>query len=315
MERIFIQIASYRDPQCGPTIANLLAQARHPERLSFGVCLQWRKDDPADSACSPASLPTWHLLRIDEQDARESKGVCWARSRCQQLWNGETFTLQIDSHMRGEADWDLNLLASWQRTCHPMAVLSCYPNAFSIDAGTGADVLDRGHLPVLAAKEFDEHGILHLKGISRFPIPDGLPSAPLAGAFVSAGMLFGPGSLIEAAPYDPELYFYGEETTLAARLWTRGYELYNPDQPALYHLYKRSGHSHTTHWADHANWSSLNQRSLDRTKALLNHGTNFGRYGLGNERPLEAYQEWAGVNFQACTIAPHALSGLFGTAP
>ena len=315
MERIFIQIASYRDPQCGPTIANLLARARHPERLSFGVCLQWRRDDPADAACGPLSLPDWPALRIDPHDASDSRGVCWARSRCQQLWNGEAFTLQIDSHMRAEPDWDLTLLASWQRAGHPRAVLSCYPNGFSIEPGTGTEQLERGRLPILAAKEFDAHGILRLQGISTFAIPDGLPSTPPAGAFVSAGMLFGPGSLIEAAPYDPELYFHGEETTLAARLWTSGYELFNPDQPALYHLYKRSGGSHTTHWADHADWSSLNQRSLQRTKALLNDGANLGRYGLGSARSLVAYQQWAGVNFQARAITPQALSGRFGGTP
>ena len=54
MDRIFVQIASYRDPQCGPTIRDLLAKADHPEQLSFGICLQWQFDNSEETICCGA---------------------------------------------------------------------------------------------------------------------------------------------------------------------------------------------------------------------------------------------------------------------
>ena len=43
MSKIFIQIASYRDPQLYFTIKNAFDNAANPENLFFCVC--WQKDD------------------------------------------------------------------------------------------------------------------------------------------------------------------------------------------------------------------------------------------------------------------------------
>lgn len=313
MDQIFIQIASYRDPQCGPTIRDLLAKAQHPERISFGICLQWRFDDPEEtSRCGPESLPDWPRIKIDAVNACSSRGTCWARAKCQQLWNGEGFTLQIDSHMRAEQGWDSALLACWHKTNNTNGIISCYPNGFSLNENGEACKYSRLILPIMGAKEFDAHGILRLHGISTFAIPDQLPSSPPPNAFVSAGMIFGPARLIEAVPYDPALYFYGEETTYAARLWTSGFDLYNPDRLLLYHLYKTTGHTMPTHWGDHSDWTALDRTSIARATGLLSSSADLGRYGLGHERSLADYQTWAGVDFIAKTIQPHAIKGLFG---
>ena len=41
MSKIFIQIASYRDPQLIPTIKSALENAEFPERIHFGICRQY----------------------------------------------------------------------------------------------------------------------------------------------------------------------------------------------------------------------------------------------------------------------------------
>ena len=40
MNRIFIQIASYRDPQLVPTIKDILANSKNPENLRFSIARQ-----------------------------------------------------------------------------------------------------------------------------------------------------------------------------------------------------------------------------------------------------------------------------------
>jgi len=277
-----VQIASYRDPQLGATLHDLITKAADPQRLHFGICLQL---DPSDQqSCGQPSLPQGAALQgaqltLDQVAASASQGVCWARARTQRLWQHEPFTLQIDSHMRSVAGWDNALLACWQRCGDRRAVLSVYPNAFELP--------DHGDTAML----------------------------PLMVAFVAAGLLFGPGELIREVPYDPELYFYGEEITLALRLWTRGFNFYNPDRLLLFHLYKRPGAEHVTHWADHTDWQQLNQRSLARVKALVRGEEIDAPYGLGELRSLHAWQTWSGVDLRRQTISPEALAGAFTQPP
>lgn len=63
---------------------------------------------------------------------------------------------------------------------------------------------------------------------------------PAPSPFISAGMLFTLGHAVMEVPYDPYLYFTGEEITLGARLWTSGWEIYCPNEVISYHPRKPS---------------------------------------------------------------------------
>ena len=312
--RLFIQIASYRDPELGPTVRDLIARARHPERLRLGICLQSAAGD--EEARGPGSLPRGEALRgaelrLDCTPAETSRGCCWARSRTQGLWQGEPFSLQIDSHTRVVPDWDVQLLEMWRRCEDPDAVISSYPNAYTLP-----DVCDAAQLPLLAALGFDAHdGLLRQLGINTFRNPEELPERPLPGALIGGCMLFGPGRMIQEVPYDPELYFYGEEISMALRLWTRGFNLYNPDRILLFHLYKAADRRHVTHWADHDDWDQLNGRSLQRLQALIMGEGLEAPFGLGCARSLESWQAWSGVDLVGRRISPEARAGRFSPPP
>jgi hypothetical protein len=311
---IFVQIASYRDPECEATLRDLLRKAAAPERISIGLCLQNQPED--EPHCGIGDLADDPRLRLIRRRAADSRGVCWARSLVQSLWRGEDFTLQLDSHMRFEPDWDQQLLLSWQECGDPRAILSCYPNGYQ-----PPDQRDCTSLPLMAALTFNEDGLPHFQAISRFKLPEQRPTRPIPGAFISAGMIFGPGQMISDVPYDPYLYFYGEEVTLAARLWTAGYNIYNPNRLAVYHRYKTPAATAHTHWSDHSNWWQHNQLALERARHLLGMAPSpsagalqeIERYGLGSQRSLADYQAWSGLDFQAAQVAGHALQGLFGT--
>ena len=78
---------------------------------------------------------------------------------------------------------------------------------------------------------------------------------------MSAHFLFAPGKFVEDVPYDPELYFHGEEISLALRAFTHGYDLFHPSQHILWHFYSRA--EHAKHWSDHQRGSS-DQRASAR---------------------------------------------------
>jgi hypothetical protein len=306
---LFIEIASYRDPQLGPTVWDLVLKAEKPERLRIGICLQLNPED--HETCGTGCLPSGNelrgaQLRVDLQDARESGGVCWARAKTQALWENEPFTLQIDSHMRFIHSWDEELLRGWQRCRDERALLTTYPNRFDLP-----DLYDREHIPRMAALHFDEHGVLRLQGINERYDPQETEKSPSPSAFIAAGMLFGPSGMIEAAPYDPNLYFYGEEISLALRLWRHGFNFYNPDKPLIFHLYKQAGEKHRTHWADHENWHRHNRRSVERVLAVMKGETVEPPFGMGNQRTLREWQAWSGIDLVEQAISPEAAAGRF----
>ena len=221
---IFVQIAAYRDPDLPATLHNLIQRAAQPKRLRFGICLQLATDDPPHWGTS--AFPDHPHLKCIRFDAAESRGACWARRQAQGVYGGEDFLLQIDSHMRAVEHWDDLLLTTWRECSDERAVVSVYPNGFQQPCR-----LQTSTLPVMAAAGFDSYGILKLRGISRFQLPEEQPDRPIPGAFIAGGFLFGPGSIVSDVPYDPDLYFYGEEIAMSARLWTSGFNIYAPKSP------------------------------------------------------------------------------------
>ena len=94
-DTIFVQIASYRDPELNNTLDYLFKNAKYPDNLR--VCIAWQHS-PEDE---------WDTLDKWKKDKRvkildiphiESNGVCWARNKIQQEYNKEKYTLQLDSH-------------------------------------------------------------------------------------------------------------------------------------------------------------------------------------------------------------------------
>jgi hypothetical protein len=303
---IFVQIPAYRDPECQWTIKDMFEKAKKPERIFAGICWQFVKGK--DDFCFEQPYPRPEQVRVIEIDARESKGVCWARAKIQKLWQDEEFTLQIDSHMRFEQDWDETLINMLAQCDSPKAVLTTYP----------ADYIPPNNIPnrkthILAAKEFNKQGIFLMGSRS---VPKNAPK-PIRGAFIGACALFGKSDIIHEVPYDPYLYFFGEEITLSARLWTHGYDIYHPNNCVMYHYWKRDQRS--THFNDHSNWEKLNEFAFERVRFLLGNEEpsdkeakkEISKYGLGTVRTLEQYQEYAGVEFAKREFTPSAYEGVF----
>src|SRR5262245_9606579 len=126
--RIFVQIASYRDPECQWTLEDMFDQAAHPDQIFAGVVWQYVPEE--DSHCFTKRFPP-DRVRTRMIHAKHSKGACWARSKTQKLWQGEEFTLQIDSHMRFEKDWDLKLMRMCQQSHSAKPVITCYPAGYT----------------------------------------------------------------------------------------------------------------------------------------------------------------------------------------
>ncbi len=231
---------------------------------------------------------------------RDSKGACWARHHTQQMYAGEEFTLQLDSHHRFVEGWDDLLLEMFAQTARPKPILTAYAPSFD-PADETAYVQEPWEL---AFDRFIPEGAVFFRPRTM----EGWRQLdrPIPGRFLSAHFLFTVGRFCTEVPYDPEYYFHGEEISLGVRAFTHGYDLFCPHRVVLWHEYTRN--YRTKHWDDHVPgkvettpWHQRNDETHKRNRILFGMeagDVDFGIHGFGTERSLADYERYAGLSFR-----------------
>ena len=102
MNKIFISIASYRDPELINTLINLINCANEPDNLVIVVLEQ-----NSDTDISIEGI--FSQVKLLKMNYKFAKGPYYARYIIQKEYNEEEYYLQIDSHMRFEMNWDTTL--------------------------------------------------------------------------------------------------------------------------------------------------------------------------------------------------------------
>lgn len=303
MNTIFVQVASYRDPELVPTILDCIANAKYPKRLHF--CIGWQHAGDEDIS-KIKHLPNIEILDIPYT---ETKGACWVRSKIQSQYKFEDYTLQIDSHHRFIKDWDTKLIKLYKsvKTKNtPKPLLTSYLPSYQPYNDP------KGRLNECWQVNFDRflpEGIVFLRPSTLRDWKSRTKPAPARA--LSAHFIFTSGEWCKKVPYDPELYFHGEEISLAARSFTHGYDLFTPHEVVIWHHYTREGSK--KHWDDHKDWGELNNISYKRVKILFGvdgedpKQIKFGKYGFGKERKLSEFERFAGVEFKTRRFHKHSI--------
>lgn len=311
---IFVSVASYRDPETFMTVTDLLAKAKYPERVYVGVLSQIdRKTEFKFLA------PFGKRIRQEVMDYRDSKGVCWARSRIlTKLREKEEYVLQIDSHSMFKPNWDVKVLDMY-RELNNNSVISTYPPSY----------VPRKYI------DYNEKtfiyfciGELTSPGIPKYStgvIMDNTKHIRECGTIgVAGGCLFGHRSVFDRVPYDPYLYFFGEEPSYALRLFTHGIEIYSPTENFMFHYYNAINEAkvkdRVLHWEDHATQLDLlNKLSFDRLKYLFDLSSNINHsslkdinlYGLGNVRTLKQWEAKLNIDLRNKYIGESAKTRIY----
>ena len=306
---IFIQIASYRDPELLPTIVDCIAKARYKNDLRFGIC--WQKT-AADRCLDP--LKGDKRFRIEEVPWQNSRGLGWARAKIQQLYADEDYTLQLDSHHRFAQDWDAQLIEACALTGSPKPIISSYAGMY--DPVTNRKMGDEPYKMV--ADRFTDCGTI----LFRPQVIAGWQELmkPVRARFVSGHFFFTLGRHCRDYSYDPALYFAGDEISLSIRSFTLGYDLFHPHRTIIWHEYTRQGR--VKHWDDHtaANgsetntvWHEQDAVSKRRLRKLLREEANdedISAHELGGVRSHRDYERYAGIDFARRRLHPETLLGL-----
>ena len=281
MKSIFVSIANYRDPETVATLQSLVGQCSPDIRLRIAVLTQGGEADFAqiDAWAKSSSVDLRHI-RID---AARSEGACWARARIQEEYDGEDYYLQLDSHIELATAWDRRLAADFKsaRAVAAKPIITAYLASYGFEAG-------KRRVYVHAPTDF----VVHLNNGVPCARPVFRPSQflPQPTHFFSAHFAFAEGSLVSDVPYDPELFFVGEEISLAIRAVSAGYRMFLPSGYCGAHLYERiekSGQSRRLIWDEvedakrSLKWWQRDLMSKNKVTAICR-GEWFGLFGIAD---------------------------------
>jgi len=311
--KIFIQIASYRDPQLNPTLKNCIENAKYPKNLVFSIAWQHSKDDEWDNLDEYKNDPRFKIIDIDY---KLSKGACWARNMLQQQYDGEKYTLQLDSHHRFTPNWDVELikeLKNLQSKGYSKPLITGYIPSYEPDN----DPEQRLDVPwKMNFDRFTPEGVVFFLPASIDDFKE--RTEPIRARFYSAHFAFTLGQFAKEVQHDPEFYFHGEEISIAVRAFTHGYDLFHLHRVLIWHYYTRRGA--IKQWDDDPDWVERNNYCYYKNRKLFGmeddgKEIDFGIYGLGNVRTLEEYEKYAGISFKKKGVQQYTIDNNLAPNP
>lgn len=220
-DTIFISIPSYRDPDCADTIKDAFSKAERPDFITVGVFVQ---DDVPFNYAGPCKERVL-LLQVGTEDAQ---GPCLARYVIETAIyltqpTKQRFYLTIDAHTIFTRGWDTSLVREWNKTNDSRAILTTYPREYGVGrlwAPCQSSFLTASTWNVDGFPLYKLCPTLHLPARTR----------PMPSISWVAGLSFCLGTVISSVPYvhDVPYSFIGEETAMAIKYYTHGYNLYAP---------------------------------------------------------------------------------------
>jgi UDP-GlcNAc:polypeptide alpha-N-acetylglucosaminyltransferase len=249
----------------------------------------------------------------------KARGPTFGRYYGMLMYRGEHYLFMMDSHNRFVTHWDDKIVRMYKGLPTEKGVLSHYPEGWNNpdDGQTNQPLDGRSTTTYLCTAKFIAEGFPRLDG---FVVHRGAKPRPQPWA--AAGFLFADAKIISEIPFDPNLnyIFDGEEILYSVRMWTHGWDIFSPNENIMYHYYYRT--KAKKFWALlPSDWTTHRDRALQRIQFLLNvtHPNtgkrvipidtkdpwvrkDLNKYGLGTQRSLAEYYNWAGIDHVARKI-------------
>jgi len=308
---IFVALAAYREPELRLTIDDCIAKAANPERLRFGICLQYDNAGPAEiqKDCIDDLLddPRFKVLKYDY---RTGKGGCWARHLTQTLFRWERYTLQVDAHTRFVDNWDIVLIDMLHGLPSEKPIITGFPPLYWRDNGHEifqySDDLSKVGTTVI--ESWNSDGAIH----HPTPYIAENQKTPRRTRVISGAFVFTLGHWIQKVTQDPQSLFWGEEFALTLRSFTNGFDLFNPTQIVVWHRnHPEANPKYITDFPSDI-VQERHKQAMDRLQLLMA-GDPLGKLGvfsLGRARSLYDYYIFSGLDCRNQSIHPDAFNGV-----
>lgn len=301
-ETIFVSLASYRDKKCPTTINSLYSNAARPYNIYVGLCQQ--NDGSKDIDCAVNNVVDQRYrnnIRTIRLNYFDAKGPTWARYLCSTLLQDETYYFQIDSHCLFSKDWDIKLIDMIKKLKASGVKKPLLSHYMKSDDLYGKPEDDKTKVPAICRSFFNDQKMISFEGAEDIEYKEG--ELPMPNPYSAAGMIFGESKFVKEVPYDPNLpyLFVGEEILHSIRLWTHGWDIFTPTENIIYHYYTREKEDKI--WTDvtYTDDDAVNKvrvlLDLEDAKEISPYlNKNLEIYGLGKERTLQQYLQFAGID-------------------
>jgi hypothetical protein len=308
---ILVHLPAYREPELIPTIKDALDKAKYPDRIHFGICRQFHPDDDFDNVDEFRDRKGFKVMDVPYDQA---KGLPWARARINEdLLDDEDYVLQLDSHHRFNQDWDDVIIKMHDGLKNDGVKKPLIGGYLPLYEPT-TDPVGRADCPWQAQYAcFYPHGTIFIR-------PGELPgwrdaTKPIRARFLSGHFCFGDAQWARDVLHDPEIFFSGEELNLSVRSYTHGYDIYHSHKMLIWHATMRTERDGILVWDDKnkkgEDWWAHQITARAKIRQLL-YGEDNGfdikpEYGLGEERTVEDYENFAGLNFKNKLVQQYTI--------
>ena len=291
---IFVVIPSYADPDLPHSLESAIRMSSGHHEVRLSVCEQLTSYVEAFSLSR--TLPDHVELRATLVGDRLI-GLGGARRLAEEWYAGEEYQIQLDAHIRFDADWDVRVLQTMDRLG---------PDAIGSNVNHSDPWTARGKVVDRQFDSIDEYLILRGEMSMIEPSTGRLDEALPARSIVPGGMIGA--AWCEEVQADPHIYYWGDEATLGVRLWTHGRTLWHvqlPWQTGNYHPPMRPWER--PEWAEKVELSLRRARSLvtgDPLAADDPAGVDMDAFGLGTARTLDDWVEFSGIDYKTGVVRP-----------
>ena len=306
MKSILVHLPAYREPELVPTIESALHNAKHPKRIKFGICRQFKEEDGFDNVDQFRSDKRFKILDIPYQEA---KGLPYARGLINdELLTDEDYLLQLDSHHRFDKNWDDYLIKLHNKLLKKSnkVIIGGYLPYYDPFNDPDARVNETWQTHVVC---FYPHGTCFVR-------PGHYPETkdPILGRYVSGHFLFSTNDWGKTIRHDPDIVFSGEELHMTIRGYTHGYDIYHLPKPVIWHATMREERGGMLVWDDFHKAGKDFNKGQDKARAKIrqllrveDNGFDLTGFDIGSERSIEEYQNFAGLDFRNHRIQQYTL--------
>jgi hypothetical protein len=298
MNKIFVSLAAYRDPDLINTVKSFYKNAENKEGLFFSLVSHEEQNNEFDFNFIPKSQISYQKI-----DYRLADGACSGRHLANSLLSDKyKFFLHTDSHSRAKQNWDTMLINEYNRCSTKWGddyIFTKYPHGFTKkwdENGIGTDQINEDNETMhKVVPVWDEVECVYLL---RWMNIDDLEYGDRVYGF-AANFAFGSVKAFTKAIYDPYLYFLGEEISLGIRLSVNGVNLVAPPINAIWTNYDRDNGKRNFHWVDNQLWGARDKAARIRLNQLF-HLEDLGVYGLQDHvKEYRALQKEMGLDFES----------------
>lgn len=321
MARVFVAIPSLDDAELIPTILDAIKKASGIHHVQIGVSIAsstqklYRKVKKIKKLYPENITLDYH--RVTKDNAASLMGVGRGRIRANNLYSGEDYYLQIDSHSMFLQDWDSQLIELLEQakaeTKNELVLLTAYAGKYYLDenrerTSRGFDSVPgnskpNGFMyPTFSDADFST-GYVPMWGVHESEVARGSEKLFLPSFKFNANFSFGDRDFALNPGITEQEVFFEEEILQSVELMGRGYSLVYPnvEEAIVKHYYADFGNDEEVHKKYKRKTMKIAFKSSNSEYHRSMSTRNYMSYMTNpeNAKKIESYQRYAGIDLMA----------------